>query len=73
MDNTAIERLIVDFVAQYPTLKKVKTRWLKPLVGVASVTHPLFGQFKDIIHAHHFMPEDLIAGSQVCRGFLYTL
>jgi epoxyqueuosine reductase QueG len=69
MDNTTIERLIVDFVAQYPGLKKVKTRWLTPLVGVASVTHPLFDQFKDIIHAHHLMPKDLLREAKSVVAF----
>ena len=60
MDNTVIERLIGDYVAQYPTLISMETRWLKPLVGFASATLPIFAQFKDIIHADHLTPKELL-------------
>lgn len=60
MDNMTVERLIFDFVGRYPTLHKVETQWLTPLFGVASTTHPLFDQFKDIIHPDHFTPKDLL-------------
>jgi len=69
MDNTTIERLIVDYVVQYPSLKKVATRWLTPLFGVASVHNPLFHQFKEIIHPHHLTPKDLLSEARSVVAF----
>lgn len=69
MDNIAIERLIVDFVAHYPDQKKVKTGWLKPLIGIAKASHPLFLQFKDIVHAQHLTPMELLPEAKSVVAF----
>jgi epoxyqueuosine reductase QueG len=69
MDNKVIERLIVDFVSQYPTAKKVETQWLRPLVGFASAAHPLFDRFKDIIHADHLTPKELLPEAKSVVAF----
>jgi len=69
MDNTAIEQLIVEFVDRYPAQKEVKTQWLKPLVGVADASHPLFDRFKDTIHAHHLAPKELLSQAKSVVAF----
>jgi epoxyqueuosine reductase QueG len=69
MKNKAIESLIVDYVAGYSSHNSVETQWLKPLVGVASATHPLFDHFKDIIHAHHLKPKELLPEAKSVVSF----
>jgi epoxyqueuosine reductase QueG len=64
MDNTAIEKIIRDFVTAYPRRKKVETTWRGPIVKFASADDPLFDRFKAIIRSTHATPHELLPGAK---------
>jgi len=60
MHRERVERWIGDYISGYPDHISVETRWLSPLVGVASARDPLFKTFQSVIHGGHLLPQDLL-------------
>jgi epoxyqueuosine reductase QueG len=60
MHKERVERWIGEYISGYPDQIGGETRWLAPLVGVASARDPLFKTFKGAIHGGHLLPQDLL-------------
>ncbi|MGB9792794.1 MAG: epoxyqueuosine reductase [Thermacetogeniaceae bacterium] len=62
--NSFVAGFIVDFVLRYPSEKRTRTRWLKPLVAFADSNDPLFGVLKDAVGPDHLLPSDILSGAR---------
>ncbi|MEW6244793.1 MAG: epoxyqueuosine reductase [Bacillota bacterium] len=64
-----IERLIVQFVAEYPEKVGTQTVWKKPLIAYAAAEDELFSSLKKIVSPTHALPGDFLPGAKTVIAY----
>lgn len=69
MNTCVIEKLVKDYVAEYPDYHKTETNWQEPLIAYAQADDPQFAKLKQAVGPGHAMPHDLLADAETVVAY----
>lgn len=71
--KSIVEKLIKDYITQYPVLEKTETGWNEPIVAYASANDPMFQELKEIIGPNHGLPTDFLPTAKTVIAYFIPL
>lgn len=63
-DRSMICNWIEQFIEDYPKTHDIRTRWKKPIIGVADANDPLYEELKTIVGPTHALPSELVPNAK---------
>ena len=73
MEEPKVEKLITSVIEKEVASAKMSTHYRQPLVGFTEVRNDDFDRLREIVGAHHLLPDDILKGAKSLVAFFLPL